>query len=107
MRGPAFTEGADMKDLEYPRLMYRPGTAWQLESGAFDLLTVKSAAEAEAAHAEGWRLDQYAAGEVGAEEDEEQPLTRAELEAKAAELGIKYHHKTGDKRLAELIAAAS
>ena len=92
-----------MQDLEYPRLMYRVGTAWTLESGTFDLLTVASADEAEAAHAEGWRLDQYAAAEEP--ESEPEPVTRAELEAKAAELGITYHHKTGDKKLAELIAA--
>lgn len=91
-----------MQDLEFPRILYRPGTAWTLESGVFDLLTVASAEEAEAAHAEGWRLDQYAASEVA---EEPEPLTRAELEAKAAELGLTYHHKTGDKKLAELIAA--
>jgi hypothetical protein len=56
-----------MKDLEYPRLMYRLGTAWELETGRYDLRTAHSAEEAETAHAEGWRLDQYAARDVDAE----------------------------------------
>lgn len=38
--------------------------------------------------------------------DDTSPPTRAELEQKAAELGIKVHHKTGDAKLAAMIAAA-
>lgn len=94
-----------MKDLEYPRLMYRVGTAWTLESGTFDLLTVASFKDAEAAHADGWRFDQYEAASTDAGENDEPP-TRAELEAQAKSLGLTWHHKTGDKKLAELIAAA-
>lgn len=33
------------------------------------------------------------------------PPTRDELEAKAAELGIQFHHNTGDKKLGEMIEA--
>lgn len=100
-----------MDHLEFPRFMCRVGTAWQLESGRFDVRTVASAEEAQAAQAEGWRFDQYEArdahmsagsGSVGG--TQEAP-SRAELEAQAAQLGLTYHHKTGDKKLAELIAA--
>lgn len=90
-----------MKDLEYPRFMCRPGTAWELETGRFDVRTVQTAEEAEAAHADGWRGSQYDFGE----EAEESPPTREELEAKARALGLAWHHKTGDKKLAEMIAA--
>lgn len=113
-----------MDHLEFPRFMCRVGTAWQLESGRFDVRTVASAEEAQAAQAEGWRFDQYEARDAGKsgvevaaqaladhidakvlEQARASAMSRAELEAKAAELGITYHHKTGDKKLAELIAA--
>jgi hypothetical protein len=96
-----------MKDLEFPRMLYRVGTAWALESGRYDLLTVASIKEAEAARADGWHLDQYAARDAGSEPVKSpEPLTRAELEANAKALGLTWHHRTGDAKLAELIAAA-
>lgn len=113
-----------MSEIEFPRFMCRVGTAWQLESGRFDVRTVASAEEAQAAQADGWHFDQYAARDAGKsgvevaaqaladhidakvlEQVRVSAMTRAELEAKAAQLGLTYHHKTGDKKLADLIAA--
>ncbi len=42
---------------------------------------------------------------VLADLEPEAPPTRAELEAKAAELGLKFHPNTGDTKLAALIEA--
>lgn len=39
-------------------------------------------------------------------QSEDAPVTRAELEQKARELGLQFHHRTGDKKLAEMIEAA-
>lgn len=91
-----------MDALEFPRFMCRKGGSWELETGFYSVRTVASKDEAAQAISEGWQFSQYDEPKA----DEAAP-TRAELEAKAAELGIKYHHKTGDKKLAELIAAAS
>ena len=117
-------------DLEFPRIVYRAGGPWQLESGAFSVRQVDTANECEAALADGWHLDQYAAGSSAAANLEKQrgdeakqageevqgrgqeaegllsPPTRAELEQKARELGLKFDGRTTDKRLGAMIAAA-
>jgi hypothetical protein len=114
-----------MDNLEFPRLLYRSGTAWSLEAGRFDLLEVASAEALEAAQAEGWHLDQYAAKEAHEAAQPVAPVeqaidaappaepaydasapTRAELEQKAAELGIKFDGRWGDKKLSAAIDAA-
>jgi hypothetical protein len=103
--------------MEFPQLLYRVGTAWTLESGTYDLATAKDAEQMAALLADGWHPDQYAAkaaglnpGVAGFEPrgseipDDDAPPTRDELEAKARELGIKFDGRTGDKKLAALIA---
>jgi hypothetical protein len=99
--------------MEFPQLLYRVGTAWTLESGTYDLATAKDAEHMAALLADGWHPDQYAAKAAAeavptaapAEEpDDDAPPTRDELEAKARELGIKFDGRTGDKKLAALIA---
>lgn len=97
-----------MDDIEFPRFMCRKGGSWELETGHYSVQMVQDQAALDAAWADGWRFDQYAARDVGEESDDPNKassMTRAELEAKAAELGLTYHHKTGDKKLAEMIAA--
>lgn len=94
-----------MTDLEFPRFMCRKGGPWQLETGMYSVRTVADQAEAKAALADGWAFSQY--DEPAKPEAPEAAPTRAELEARAKELGLTWHHKTGDKKLAELIAAAS
>ncbi len=95
--------------MEFPRLLYRVGTAWTLESGTYDLATAKDAEHMAELQADGWHPDQYAAkaaAEAAPAEDpdDDAPPTRDELEAKARELGIKFDGRTGDKKLAALIA---
>lgn len=97
-------------DLEFPRIVYRAGGEWLLESGAYSVRQVADADELAAAQAEGWHLDQYAAKAadealVDQVPADDTPPTRAELEAKATELGIKWDGRWGDKRLSDAIAA--
>jgi hypothetical protein len=110
-------------------MLVRVGKQWQLESGWYDLLVVNTKDELDAALADGWFLDQYAAkaaheaaalaaqpaaaagaGDAGANAAvvpaDAAPPTRAELEQKATELGVKFDGRVSDKTLAERIAAA-
>lgn len=50
--------------------------------------------------------EEPAPGATEPEVDMNAPPTREELEAKARELGISFHHKTGDKKLSEMIEKA-
>lgn len=109
-----------MDNIETPRLLLRVGTAWSLEAGQFDVLEVPTPEALEAALADGWHLDQYAAKEAHDKAqaaaieakpaetpaDETTPPTRAELEQKATELGIAFDGRWGDKKLAAAIDAA-
>jgi hypothetical protein len=94
-----------MDDLEFPRFMCRKGGSWELETGMYSVRTVADQTEAKQALAEGWLFSQY--DEPANDEAPQAAPTRAQLEARAKELGLTWHHKTGDKKLAEMIAAAS
>ena len=85
-------------------MTYRAGGPWVLESGAYSLRLVADADDLQAATADGWHLDQYAARDATAA-DAAQP-TRAELEQKAAELSIKVDGRWSDRKLRDVIAAA-
>lgn len=94
--------------MQLPRLLYKASQdpeAWALESGRYALREVKDKAALEAALAEGWHIDQYAAKDAG-EDEIDAPATREELEAKATELGIKFDGRTTDRKLAEAISKA-
>ena len=114
-----------MADQTY--MLVRVGKEWQLESGWYDLRVVHTQEALDAALADGWFLDQYAAkaaheaaalaaqpapaagaGDAGAAAaavpGDDAPPTRAELEQKARELGVKFDGRTGNKKLAALIA---
>jgi len=92
-----------------------------LQDGIYGIRTISSEEEHAAALAEGWHestadaraahADQIAAAQEATagsntESDDNAPPTRAELEAKATELEIKFTAKTSDKKLADQIAAA-
>lgn len=108
-------------------MLVRVGKEWQLESGWYDLRVVHTKDDLDAALADGWFLDQYAAkaaheaaalaaqpapaagaGDAGADAAavpaDDAPPTRAELEQKAAELGVKFDGRVSDKTLAQRIA---
>lgn len=99
----------------YPRMLYRQPGAEELHGGRFATRIVDSEAEEAAALDEGWHLTTPEAR--AAREDELNPKTptapaddsaaptRAELEQKATELGIKFDGRTSDKKLRDLIAA--
>lgn len=111
------------------------GETASLQDGSYSLLIVNGDEERDAAFAEGWHLtppearqaqaDQIAAAQAKADADvaqakadadaaaaaqatadETTPPTRAELEAKATELEIKFDGRTSDKKLRDQIAAA-
>lgn len=103
-----------MDELVTPRMVYRVGTMCALESGAYDWRIVPDQPALQAALADGWHLDQYAA-KAAAEAHapaavpepapaDDAPPTRDELEQKAAELGIKVDGRWSDARLSKAIA---
>ena len=100
---------------QFPAMLYRqPATARDalaLQDGKYDALIVADEAAQDAAMADGWCVtpaDAKAAHEAAkapaAPADDALP-TRAEMEAKAHELGLKFDGRTGDKKLADMIAA--
>lgn len=96
---------------EFPRMLYRaPGTE-AMHGGMFATLIVADAEAQDAAIAEGWALTTTEAKAAQVEREapkataEDAPPTRAELEQKATELGLKFDGRTSDKKLRDLIAA--
>lgn len=93
-------------------MLYRAPGPHEIDGAHLDYTIIDAAEEGaiEAAIAEGWFLTSPAAKEAYTltQEAKEANLapTRAELEAKAAGLGIKFNDKTSDKKLGDLITAA-
>ncbi len=108
---------------EYPALVYKDKGPHQRAGGTYDHKLVETDQEFDAALADGWfpTLPEAIEGKLVAQEGtlgltntddqgqdqakDNEPPTRAELEAKAVELGIKFGAKTTDKQLGNLIAA--
>lgn len=96
----------------FPQMLYRAGREVATDSGPMDVLIVADADALAAALADGWHESSPAAAAallapvVSDVPADDAPPTRAELEQKAAELGIKFDGRWGDKRLGEAIAAA-
>jgi hypothetical protein len=103
--------------MEFPRFVYKKGGVHQMKGGTYSYLSVEDQCGYDAALSDGWAgsmvdLDKpvetkaEAKQEVKIEvvEDENAPPTRDELAAKCKELGIEFHHKAGDAKLAALIA---
>ena len=95
----------------FPQMLYRAGGAEQIHGGRFSTLIVNDAESLEAALAGGWHETTPAALEAAANPPEQlkapaddAPPTRAELEQKALELGIKLDGRWGDKRIGDEIA---
>lgn len=114
---------------EYPRMLYKAGGPEEINGRRFSTLIVNSQDEQDAAQEDGWHLTTTEASAPKVEtktysdgttvtgaaplpdqSPEQQdasdnaPPTRAELEQKAKELGIKFDGRTSDKKLGELIA---
>lgn len=89
----------------FPQGLFKPGDL-PLAGLMLSCLQVNDERELAAALADGWFEcpNAAAASAKPAEAVDAQP-TRAELEQKATELGIKFDGRTGDKTLADRIAA--
>lgn len=88
--------------MQFPRLVYKSASQHQL---------VETAAEFDIAIASGFfaTVPEALAGkavEKPAEKVDESAPTRAEIEAKATELGLKFDGRTGDAKLLKLIESA-
>lgn len=105
--------------LEFPAMVVKyPGTMEKFQDGTYDWRNVADADELQAALDEGFHMGADVAREAheaaeadkrikaaNAEKPEDNaPPTRAELEAKAKELGIVVDGRMGDKKLAAQIA---
>jgi hypothetical protein len=107
-----------MNQNDFPRMVYQAGGTEEIHGGRFATHIVNDQDELDAALADGWHLTTPeaktaaqkpsaragTAGDHGL--DDSAPATRAELEAKAAELGIDFSPRIGDAKLAERIEAA-
>lgn len=97
----------------FPQMLLKAGGPEQFHGGSFSTLIVQGDDELAAALAAGWHESTPAAVEAAAPKPAREPglevstaaPTRAELEQKAAEMGIKFDGRWGDKRLADAIAA--
>lgn len=105
---------------DHPKMLYRfPAAGLNsilLEGATYDTRVVGDADAEAAALAEGWcttwpeananhAANVNAAQTAQAAADAATGPTRAELEQKATELGIKFDGRTSDKKLSDLIAA--
>lgn len=101
-----------------PTIVYKPSGPYQRQGGTFDYKGVNTQDELDAAIESGWHesfaemLEPKAkVVETQTPEPEPEPAndaapTRAELEQKATELGLKFDGRTSDKKLGELIDEA-
>lgn len=98
---------------EFPRMIYKAGGIYEINGGMLDYMIVENAGELDTAMADGWALTPEDAiippaivvlDSVISPDDA--PPTRAELEAKATELGIAFDGRTSDSKLASKINAA-
>ena len=94
--------------MEFPTLVFKKGGAHQRKGGTFSYLGINDAEALEVALAAGWfkTIEELDAPVMVAKVDENSPPTREELIAICNELGIKFHHKAGNDKLAALIEEA-
>lgn len=92
-----------------PTIVYKPSGPHQRLGGTFDYKGVNTQEEFDAAIEAGWHSDY--AEMLNPKPKAVDPIndgapTRAELEQKATELGLKFDGRTSDKKLGEMIAEA-
>jgi hypothetical protein len=97
-----------MSSNEFPRMVFKAGGPHEIHGGKFDTLIAEDATELDAMLADGWALttDEARTPAKGAPLSDNAAPTRAELEQKAADLGIEFSPRLGDAKLAERIEAA-
>ena len=105
-----------MSTNEFPRMLYKAGGPEHIHGGQFLTLIVNDEAEQADALDQGWDMttsDARARVEAKLAKEEQrkdapadnEPPTRAELEQKAKDLGVKFDGRTPEKKLAEMIEA--
>lgn len=99
-----------MTDITFPTIVYRTPGTHHCTGGTYDYRGAASAQDLDQLLESGWfmTLPEAIAGKhdesrFGADEPASGAPTREELEAKAAELGIKFDGRTTDKGLGEKI----
>ena len=88
----------------FPTIVYRCPGDHHRAGGTYGFLGVSDSAGLVLALSSGWFLTLPEAIEgKSAEPADDSPPTRAELEVKASELGLKFDGRTSDRRLIEMI----
>jgi hypothetical protein len=87
--------------MDYPLMVFKGNGPYERESGTYDYKSVDSDESYQSAISAGWfpSLPEAIDGFL----NDTTPATRAELEAKAKELGIPFTAKTKDSKLEKLI----
>lgn len=85
---------------EFPSLVYKDKGNQQRAGGSYSYLLVEDKKQYDSAIADGWFPNLLEA----IAPPKELPPTRAELDAKATELGIKFDGRMSDKTIADKIA---
>lgn len=92
---------------DFPRMLYRSGGTEEIHGALLSTLIVNDEDELDAALAKGWHLTTpEALGEYDAPPADDAPATRAEMLAKAKEMGLAHAFNISNVKLAELIDAA-
>jgi len=99
--------------MEFPRFVYKDGGPIERAGGSYDFLHVNDEDEFSQALSNGWHEGLLEAIEANRNQPthpivprDDEPPTREEIEAKLTELGVRFHHKTGDAKLAEMLKKA-
>lgn len=85
------------------QMLYKSGSQMQWHGMSLDYVIVDES-EIDSRLAEGWHIHPL---DIGAEPVNDGAPTRAELEQKARELGLKFDGRTTDAKLAKLIEDAT
>ena len=89
--------------MQFPALVFQDKGPHQRAGGTYSYLSVEDESDFNAAIANGWFATLPEA--IESQKISDAQPTRAELEFKGTELGIKFDGRTTDRKLGELIAA--
>lgn len=92
--------------MNYPRFVFKVPGPIARAGGTYDQVLANDSAELEAKKADGWFESMLDAIDPPKpiEKVDDAPPTRAELEAKAKELGLTFDGRTSDAKLGKMIA---
>jgi hypothetical protein len=93
------------EEMEFPRFVFMDVGVHPRAGGTYSVMVVDDRDALDAALANGWYASMQGAIEAPQVADNA-PVERFELEAKAAELGIKFDGRTSDAKLSKMITEA-